>query len=514
MQLTNLLLSQEQISQPLPIKSSILPPVKKWLIAHDRTQQQPFLMSRRKYLIRYILFDYLSALLAWTLFYSYRKLVTEPQLFGKAVTLEFTNHFYLGILLIPLFWVTLYTLWGFYNNPLRKSRLLNLWQTLSSSFVGVIIIFFVLILDDLVANYSQYYTHILILFTLHFGLTQTLRYITTAGIISKQQKKELGFPTLIIGSNEKALSLLQRIESSRRRTGNIITGFIVLPNMPEVDLTESIPCLGSLQDLGEITDQHQVEEVIIACEASDHRTIGKVINSLEYRTITIKAIPNVYDILTGTVKMSTIYSAPLVKISNGLMPAWQLNLKRILDITFSILLLLLTMPLMAIMMLLIKTTSKGKIFYKQERIGRFGEPFLIYKFRSMHHNAERNGPMLTEDNDTRITPLGRYMRRTHIDELPQLINVIKGDMSLVGPRPERQFYIDKIIDKAPYYRQLHRIRPGITSWGQVKYGYAHSVEQMIERLSYDLIYLKNMSLYLDFKILIYTALNVIGGQGK
>jgi exopolysaccharide biosynthesis polyprenyl glycosylphosphotransferase len=212
--------------------------------------------------------------------------------------------------------------------------------------------------------------------------------------------------------------------------------------------------------------------------------------------------------------MSSIFGAPLIDISKEIMPYWQKTLKRGIDIFSAIFALLLLSPLLIITAIIIVLTSKGPILYSHERIGLNGKPFRIFKFRSMVKNAEQNGPALSSKTDSRITPFGKFMRRTRIDEIPNFVNVLKGEMSLVGPRPERQFFIDQIVEKAPHYKHLHKIKPGITSWGQVKYGYAENVTQMVERLKYDIIYLENMSLFVDFKILIYTVLIVLQGRGK
>lgn len=196
------------------------------------------------------------------------------------------------------------------------------------------------------------------------------------------------------------------------------------------------------------------------------------------------------------------------------MPIWQANIKRLVDIFGSSVAIILLAPVYLITAIGVKFSSKGPIFYSHERIGRYGNPFMIYKFRSMKQNSEQNGPALSSDNDPRITKFGKFMRKSRLDELPQFYNVIIGDMSLVGPRPERQFFIDKIVEVAPHYIHLLKVRPGITSWGQVKFGYAENVDEMVERLKYDIIYIENMSLYIDLKIIIYTVKIILKLEGK
>ncbi len=471
-------------------------------------------MHKKRQVAKYLVFDILAAALSWSLFFIYRKLVIEPQRFGTEIPLEFNDRFFLGLFFIPVFWITFYYITGFYKNIFHRSRLIELGQTILTSIVGVVIIFFALILDDFITSYKDYYELFFTLLSIHFAFTYIFRLVLTTRTIHRIHERKIGFNTLIVGSNEKAVKIYNEMTNQERPAGNLFVGFIGVENNNDTLLGDYLPKLGGVKDLAQIIESREIEEIIIAIETIEHKRLSDILTIIENRQVTIWGLPDLYDFLSGTVKVTTIYSSPLIKISNGLMPGWQENSKRLIDVSFSMAATILFSPVFLILSIIIKSTSKGPIIYKQERIGRFGKPFKIYKLRSMFAGAENGTPELSNGDDPRITNIGRFMRKTHLDEIPQFINVIKGEMSLVGPRPERKYFIDQIVQKAPHYTHLHKLRPGITSWGQVKYGYASNVEEMLERLPFDMMYLKNISLYIDFKILIYTLMVSFKGNGK
>lgn len=458
--------------------------------------------------------DCASAMLAWTAFYIYRKFYIEPDKFGYQPDLEFNTSFYIGLVLVPAFWLSLYGMAGTYRYPYYKSRLKELAQTLWQTIVGVICLFFLLLLDDEIANYKSYYRLIAGLFLLHLICTFSLRFLLTATTVKRIHRREIGFNTLLIGGNQIALELHDELEAQKNSSGFRLLGFIHVEQAEEYPVSSVLPHLGNMDRIREIIGVLKIEEVIIAIESHEHEHLRTILTRLEMENVNIKVIPDIYDILSGQVKMTSIFGAPLVEITHELLPAWQQHLKRIMDIAFSALVLVLFSPLYLLLIVLVKMSSKGPAFYSHERIGIYGRPFKIYKFRSMYTDAEKKGPQLAKENDPRVTPLGRFMRKTRLDEIPQFYNVLKGDMSLVGPRPERQYFIDQIAEVAPHYLHLQRVRPGITSWGQVKFGYAENVSEMVQRLKYDILYIENMSILVDLKIMIYTVLIMIQGRGK
>lgn len=470
-------------------------------------------MNKRLLLAKYLVSDWVTACLSWSILFAYRKVYIEsaPGLSWNDVTGDF--RYQLGLLVIPFFWIFIHGIAGLYFRPLKRHRILEIGQVTWTSLLGGLILFFGLLLDDAISSYQQYYASLSVLILSRWSLTLAGRLWITTRTVKRIHTGQWSFPTLVIGGNERAVRMVEEIRSLRKDPGYRFEGFIQV-NGADTHLDGIMPNLGKVDDIQRVIHEEQIEEVIIAIGSSDHEVLERILNSLEGLNTAIRIIPDIYDILSGSVRMSSIYGAPLIEIDRQIIPQWQVSIKRMMDWTVSIIALVLLFPLLCLVGGVVLATSKGPAFYLQERIGRNGIPFKIIKFRTMFVDSEKSGPQLSRDDDPRITPVGRFLRKTRLDEFPQFLNVLRGEMALVGPRPERAHFIEQIVQRAPHYRHLQKVRPGITSWGQVKYGYAENVDEMVQRLRFDLIYIENMSIALDFKILFYTVLTVLRGSGK
>ena len=473
----------------------------------------PLLRTLQK--LKLVAADFGAALLAWICFFLLRKNLLHEVDAGFHLTTSMWFSLLRAAVLVAIFWTVLYMLIGEYRDIFRKSRLTEVIRLGRVSVAGAIIIFFVLLLNDEGVNdYRLYYKTITAYFLLHFVLTAVVRTWAVSSVQRLVRSGAISFNTLLVGAQALAHDTYHDLRRTGQPLGLRLVAFAQVGELPDPRLAAELPNAGSYQDLPDILAAQKIEQVVIAIEPSEHRLIQDILTLLQDTPARVSVLPDLYQMLLGSVKVNHLFGTPLIEIKQDLLPVWQAVLKRGGDVGLAITFLLLAWPIYVFTALMVKLTSTGPVFYAQERIGRHGQPFRIYKFRSMVVDAEKMGPALSSDHDPRITRWGRFMRKVRLDELPQFWNVLKGDMSVVGPRPERRFYIEQIAKVAPHYRHLHRVRPGLTSLGQVKYGYAETVAQMVERLKFDILYIENMSLAMDLRVLLYTLKIIVEGRGK
>jgi exopolysaccharide biosynthesis polyprenyl glycosylphosphotransferase len=468
-------------------------------------------MKNKTRALFFIIVDYLLSVLSWILFYFSRKLYIEH------ADYHFDIQFIKGISFIPLLWMLIFTLQGTYIDVKRLYRIRIFSLTFFGTIIGTLLLFFIVLIDDKINTYENYYFSLSILFIIQFSLILFGRWILTSIQVIRIQTNRDNFKTLLIGNTKQILEYQKDLSLLTKSIGNNIIAIIFTDNnsfISELKLNSNVITSSNFENLNQIINNNNIEEVLIVDNEINPKTLQYLLAKLSGLGVSVKIKASDFDIAIGSIKQNNLFGLLTKEINFDPMPFWQKSMKRCIDIVISIVSLLLLLPFFVLIAIGVKRSSNGTILFKQERIGKNGKPFQIIKFRTMYTNSEQNGPQLSSTHDNRITKFGKFLRKTRIDEFPQFFNVLKGEMSLVGPRPERQYYIDQISQIEPSFLQLTIVKPGITSWGQVKYGYAENVDQMIQRMRFDLLYLKNRSLALDFKIMIYTIITILKAKGK
>jgi exopolysaccharide biosynthesis polyprenyl glycosylphosphotransferase len=455
----------------------------------------------------YVLADVAAAILTWLCFYYLRTLIYHCHF-------AIPPGFYLGGFLYTIGWVSIHFLTGAYESIYQKTVLDEFFRTLIISIIGCLLLLFFFILKNPLEDNHDYYLEFYSLLGPVFITTFFFRLPFINAAKKQLQNGTVYFNTLLIGTEINASQFFQSFTNSKEKKGYRIISFLNINRVNGIKLPAYINKYNDLDTITIIIDADKIEEVIITVDKNDRGLLTKILQRLSDKDVNIKITPDTVDIISGALKTKNLSGVPLIDVHSGQLPVWQKNFKRFIDIVISILAAILLSPLLIYTAIRTRMSSKGSILYVQERIGYKGKPFTILKFRSMIKDAEKDGPALSSNDDPRITNWGKVMRKWRLDELPQLWNIFKGEMSLVGPRPERRFYIEQIELQHPEYKYLFKVKPGLSSWGMVKFGYASSVEEMTQRMQYDLLYIENVSLILDLEIMLLTLKIIFSGKGK
>ncbi|MBZ0203351.1 MAG: sugar transferase [Ignavibacteria bacterium] len=458
-------------------------------------------MSTSKERIILLFSDFLTINIAWTVYYIVRI---------ESGWIPYTSQtsFFVPLGAVYLYWLIIFSFAGLYQHWFVRSRFDEFSSIVKSVTLGCFILFFVIFLDDAISN-SQAISRFLIL--IYLGLMIACVGAGRILIRSFQMnllEKGIGLRnTIIVGTGSRGLEL-EALVNKFPQLGYKVLGFLSIS--PEVSGKNS---LGSIGELDKIIEKLSITEVLIALEASDKDKLFEIIRYCPPGKVNLKILPDTYEIVSGLARTNQLYGVPLIEVMPEIMSYSSKLFKRLLDIIISLFLLVVLAPLIILVSVLIKITSKGPVLYVQERVGKSGRRFNMYKFRSMISNAEEYGPEWAGEKDPRITGIGKAIRKVYFDEIPQLYNVLKNEMSIVGPRPERAYFIEILSGEISYYYKRLSVKPGITGWAQIKHKYDSSLGDVREKLKYDFYYIENMSLKLDFKIMVNTFLVIVFMKG-
>jgi exopolysaccharide biosynthesis polyprenyl glycosylphosphotransferase len=426
-------------------------------------------------------------------------------------------------IVMTIAWILLFFLTGLYRDWYKESRIDEFFVVARTILIGMFFLLIVTSAPQIMEFAKTGNTRILftptkfpllltyggcMLFfatTNRFMMHTILAFLFAKGIAENR--------VLIVGANDSGASLISNL-SKYPHQGYKISGYI--DNNGSLTNTDfqGTKVLGTYADIPEIVKKEKIHGLIITHVSTAADDILKILEHCGDLRLVIYMVPSLMDVITGHLKTHQIFGVPLMVLLQDHMPAWEAQIKRLMDIVVSVCVLTFGAPVWLLTALLIRLTSPGPAVYSQVRVGQNGKNYTMYKFRSMYVDAEkRSGPQWATKNDPRITPFGRFVRKTRLDEIPQFYNVLRGEMSLVGPRPERPVFVEKLKVEIPWYVRRIKMKPGITGWAQVKHKYDESIEDVKQKVLYDLYYFENMSILLDVKILIRTILVVFTGKG-
>jgi len=465
-------------------------------------------MSKRSEIAVLLLTDLLAVCAAWYCYFLVR-------VSSGWIDIAMEPEFWLPMSALAVFWLFLFFIAGLYRHWYAASRLDEITLAFKTVSFGCLFLFFVVFVDDQGVNVQVssrlliaiYWTIMLV--AVSFGrltLRSVQRKLLTSGIGVHN--------TFIVGTREGAKGLYDQV-IRYPALGFRVVGFVGMDaRSGRGALYKDVPVVGTVNELDSLIAEFSVKELLVALDSTEHDRLIDIVGRTDSHRVGVKIMPDLYDIISGQARTNQIYGFPLIDINPQLMRPWEESLKRVIDVTVSVLVLVIGFPFWLLISLLIKLDSRGPVFYRQERVGKDGEVFSILKFRSMGQDAEQGGPQWAGKSDPRVTRVGGILRKLHLDEIPQFINVLKGEMSLIGPRPERPVFVEELTRQIPLYKRRLKVRPGITGWAQVKHTYDESIDDVRKKVQYDLFYIENISIRMDMKIIASTVYHMMLGKGR